>query len=48
MLKNITVYDCGVVIGHYTLNATSAKELVNTLLAGTDYDIIITNREDDK
>lgn len=45
-MRNITVYDCGIVIGHYVLNTISAKELVDKLLSGTNYDIIITTKED--
>ena len=45
-MKKITVYDCGTCIGHYSLNTLSAIELIEKLLSGTNYDIIVTHTED--
>lgn len=45
-MKKITVYDRGICIGNYSLNTLSAIELIEKLLSGTNYDIIVLNTEE--
>lgn len=46
MIKKIAVYDHGTCVGHYILNTIQSIELIDKLLSGTNYDIIITNQEE--
>lgn len=48
-MKRITVYNNyykDEEIATYEINTIQAKELIESLLSGTEYDILITNRED--
>ena len=47
-MKRITIYDNyykDVVMQTYDLNTIEAKDLIDHLLSGTEYDILITNTE---
>lgn len=48
-MRRLTVYNSyykDEIINQYELNTIQAQELVEQLLSGTHYDILITNQED--
>ena len=48
-MKRITIYNDYYrddVMATYNLNTIEVKELVESLLSGTNFDILITNKED--
>lgn len=45
-MKKVSIYDNDNFIAALILNATEAREFVNDILIGTNYDVVITNQED--
>lgn len=45
-MKRVSIYDNDNFITAYILNTTEAREFVNEILTGTNYDIMITNQEE--
>lgn len=45
-MKRITIYNEHEIVKSYVLNTIETKDLVDKLLSGTDFDILISNQED--
>ena len=45
-MKRITIYNDHEIIKSYVLNTTETRDLVDKLLSGTSYDILISEQED--
>ena len=45
-MKHVTIYDSGIIINSYEVNTIQAIDLISNVLSGTNYDIIITNKEE--
>lgn len=45
-MKRITIYNEHEIIKSYVLNTIETKDLVDKLLSGTNFDILISNQED--
>lgn len=47
-MKYVTIYDSGIIMNSYEVNTIQAIDLISNVLSGTNYDIIITNKEEKK
>lgn len=45
-MKRVTIYNEHEVVKSYVLNTIETKDLVDKLLSGTNFDILISNQED--
>lgn len=45
-MKRITIYNEYEIVKSYVLNTIETKDLVDKLLSGTNFDILISNQED--
>lgn len=45
-MKRITIYNEHEIIKSYVLNTIETKDLVDKLLSGTNFDILISNQEE--
>lgn len=46
-MKRIAIYDNGIIINSYEVNTIQAIGLISNVLSGTNYDLIITSKEED-